>query len=218
MHGSYPIRYADKHGVVDSVIYIDGQELRLTIRDVEFWGYDFDGLEPVKGTHPDKLESFVLNRGDLCSCTIECEFPVEILADNHTLEAGLHIHIKLGNPAPKGWLDQEVVELTLHYNDIIIRSSGQSGWFEGELLDIQKAMPTNHFLKICFGCAYSDYSPYGHGLFGYLYCFRGNKEAYLAVKSKDDIFAIWDTATEEVQETHLCPDFQVRKPGTGYRG
>jgi hypothetical protein len=62
------------------------------------------------------------------------------------------------------------------------------------------------------------YSPYGHGLFGGLACFRGNKAGYRAVTGKDDLFAVWDTMTEFVQETHLCPEFERRVPGTGYRG
>ncbi len=55
-------------------------------------------------------------------------------------------------------------------------------------------------------------------MFGCMACFRDNKENYLQVSSKADIFRIWDTLTEYVQETYLCPEFQRRRPGTGYRG
>lgn|SRR5579875_150910 len=73
-------------------------------------------------------------------------------------------------------------------------------------------------ILICFTCAFSDYSPVGHGLFGSLACFRGNKSSYLQVQSKRDLFAIWNTMTEFIQETYCCPAFERRKPGTGYRG
>jgi hypothetical protein len=97
-------------------------------------------------------------------------------------------------------------------------SAALSGWFEDELLDLQRQLPDGMLMKACINCAFSDYSPYGHALFGGLACFRGNKDGYGAVKGKSDIFRIWDTMTEFVQETYLCPEFKKRLPGTGYRG
>jgi hypothetical protein len=44
----------------------------------------------------------------------------------------------------------------------------------------------------------------------------GNKNAYLAVRGKHDLFRIWSTMTEFVQETYLCPEFLKRRPGAGY--
>jgi hypothetical protein len=55
-------------------------------------------------------------------------------------------------------------------------------------------------------------------LFGDLACFRGNADVYLTVSSKREIFQIWDTLTEYVAETHLCPSYQRRRPHAGYRG
>jgi hypothetical protein len=74
------------------------------------------------------------------------------------------------------------------------------------------------YLKACINCAFSDYSPCGHGLFGGLACFRDNKQAYLSVQTKRDLFEIWSTMTEFVQETFLCSEFERRAPGAGYRG
>ena len=59
---------------------------------------------------------------------------------------------------------------------------------------------------------------WGHDLFGGLACFRDNKSGYRAVRSEGDSFRIWATVTEFVQETYLCPEFERRLPGTGYRG
>ena len=58
----------------------------------------------------------------------------------------------------------------------------------------------------------------GHGLFGGLICFRGIKAEYRAVNSKAALFEILDRFTEQVQETHVCPEFERRTPGAGYRG
>jgi hypothetical protein len=43
-------------------------------------------------------------------------------------------------------------------------------------------------------------------------------DPYRAVTGKDGLFDLWDTMTEYVQETHLCPEFERREPGTEYRG
>jgi hypothetical protein len=86
------------------------------------------------------------------------------------------------------------------------------------MLDVQNQLPSGTHLRACITCAYSDYSPVGHGLFGGLACFRDNKSEYLAVRSKADLFRIWSKMTGFVQETYLCPEFERRQPRTGYRG
>ena len=49
-------------------------------------------------------------------------------------------------------------------------------------------------------------------------CYRDNREEYLAVKSKREYMNMKGRPTEQVQETYLCPEFQRRIAGTGYRG
>jgi Zinc-binding dehydrogenase len=63
-----------------------------------------------------------------------------------------------------------------------------------------------------------DYSPAGSGLSGDLACFRDNKAAYLEVSGKRELFQVWDTLTEFVRETHLCPHYARRSAHAGYRG
>ncbi len=108
--------------------------------------------------------------------------------------------------------------MTLTVDDKTYTGSGTSGLFEYELLEIQAALPDDVFLIACINCAFSDYSVYGQGLFGTMLCFRNNKAAYLAVRDKDEYMAIMDDYAEIVQETYLCPEFERRTPGTGYRG
>lgn len=71
-------------------------------------------------------------------------------------------------------------------------------------------------MRICFTCAFSDYHPGGQSLSGSLACFRDNKAGYLSIQGKA-VMSIWHTRTEYVQEWFLCPEFQRRTPGTGYR-
>ncbi len=90
--------------------------------------------------------------------------------------------------------------------------------FEDELLEIQKQLPSGTCMRACINCLYSDYSPYGHGLFGSMMCFRNLKTEYLRVKSKSDFWGVHDRYEEMVQETYFCDEFEPRTPGTGYRG
>jgi hypothetical protein len=218
MSARYAALYRDRHGDVVTTIHNDGKTLSMIARGVEFRGTDFDAFEPIEGTDPTRLTSFTLQHGCLCSCSIEAEMPPPLVLNGETLHGLLTMHLELGEPMPNGSLDREVLRLTLTLGESVYRSAGTSGWFEDELLDIQKQLPDGVYLKACINCAFSDYSPVGHGLFGGLACFRDNKAGYLAVKGKDDLFRIWSTATEYVQETYLCPEFRRRVPGTGYRG
>jgi hypothetical protein len=116
-------------------------------------------------------------------------------------------------------MDQFQLKLSLAFQQANLISSGTScGCFRDELLDLQKQLPPDTYLKTCINCAFSDYSPAGHGCFGGLACFRDNKAGYAAVASKWDLFRIWNSMTEFVQETHVCPEFERRRPNTGYRG
>jgi len=214
----YPAKFTDKNGEVETTIRNDWKVLRMNVREVEFIGTDFDSLEPENETDKLKLEKFSSAQGDLCDYRINFEMPIEIMVDERTVIGKLKVLIELGKPDIKGGIDREDVLLTLSYDGKVFRSQGTSGWFEDELLDIQKQLPPNHKIKCCFGCAFSDYSVYGHGLFGDLLCYRNIKEDYKRVSDKRDFMEIMGKAIKSVQETYLCPEFEVRKVGTGYRG
>jgi hypothetical protein len=214
---SYPAKYRDKLGEVTTTIQNDGKTLRMVVRGIEFCGRDFDALEPTDQVNSSKLADFTLQQGCLCSCVIDCEMRVPV-AGASKADAGLTIHLELGEPKPNGGFDREDLHLSLELNGTCVSSSGTSGWFEGELLDIQRQLPDGVYLSACINCAFSDYSPVGHGLFGDLACFRDYKDGYRSVRTKADLFRIWETMTEFVQETYLCREFERRRPGTGYRG
>jgi hypothetical protein len=218
MDGRIPVTYRDRRGEVATFIRNDGKTLSMIVRRVEFSGPDFDSLSPARNADPSDLATFTLAKGDLCSCLFEAEMTVPVVVRERPDKATLRVRLELGDPRPDGGIDRETLSLVLCVGDEGVESGGTSGWFEGELLDIQRQLSPDAFIKACINCAFSDYSPYGHGLFGSLACFRDNKAAYLSVKSKDDLFRIWDSMTEFVQETYLCPEFTRRVPGAGYRG
>ncbi|HEV3146271.1 MAG TPA: DUF6304 family protein [Gemmataceae bacterium] len=181
----YPATYSDAHGSETSIIDNDGETLGLSLRGVEFVGSDFDSLEP-KGAAPEQLRPFTLNQGCLCSCRIECRIPAPVHEGGRLLDGALLVELVLGDPAPKGGLDREQLRIVLEYDGQRFAGPGTSGWFEDELLAIQAHLPEGVFIKACMNCLYSDYSPYGHGLFGCMMCFRNLKAEYLKVTTKQE--------------------------------
>jgi hypothetical protein len=172
---------------------------------------------------PTQLSSFTFLHGSLCFCVIEADIPLPVVTPTQAVTGLLTFELELGEPLPTGQMNRERLTLRLAVNDQTYHSDGKSGWFEDEMLDVQRKLPSGTFMKACINCAFSDYSPYGHGLFGNMICFRANKTGYQACPSgadfeKDAYFDVMDTVFEMVQETFLCPEFERRQPGTGYRG
>lgn len=215
---NYQGTYSDAHGREVITVSNDGENLRTVVRGVEFLGSDFDNLVPVAGSSAQQLDSFTLNRGDLCACLLTLEIPLPVLIHGSAVDGSLHMELELGAPASNGGIDREILRLALTYSNVRIVSSGRNGSFEDELVDIERQLPEGVHIKACFGCLYSDYSPYGHGLFGDMLCFRNLKAEYLRVRSKTEFWEIHGREDRLVQETYLCPEFAVRVPGTGYRG
>lgn len=214
----YPATYYDTQGFEETTILNDGETLRVCIRGVEFTSSDFDSLEPADDATPGQLSSFFLHQGELCSCRIKCELPIPVYDKGQLSTGELTVDLQLGDPAPNGGLDLEKLSIEFRYKSLQFVGLGKSGRFEDELIEIQKQLPSGIYMRACINCLYSDYSPYGHGRFGYLMCFRNLKQEYLAVTSKDEFWSVHDRYDRLVQETYVCPDFQRRISGTGYRG
>lgn len=219
----YPARYKDRFGEEQTTISNDGVSLTMVVRGVRFRGNDFDSFEPEGVSAPAELTSFTLHHGSLCACVIEADILLPVVTPSGVVDGLLTFELELGAPLPNGRIDGERLTLRLVVDGRTYCSKGKSGWFEDELLEVQRALPPDTFMQACINCTFSDYSPAGHGLFGGMICFRHNKTGYLELPSgksfnKGAYFAVLSTVSEQVQETHLCPEFERRKPGTGYRG
>lgn len=213
---TYPTKYRDAHGEEFTTIENNGQELRIVLRDVSFAGPTPDLLEPEDASG-ERLATFSLCQNCLNACVMEWEMNVLITSVNDCKAAKLLVYFELGNPNPPRGLANEIVRLRLVVDGADYQSSGISGWFEDEMLDLQRRLPDGLYIKTCMNCLYSDYSPAGHGVFGDMMCFRNKKQEYLKIKGKAGFWALGEPA-EYVQETYLCPEFELRKPRTGYRG
>lgn len=214
----YSARYQDARGIEHTSIANDGETLRVLIRGVEWTGRDFDALAAAPAAPPAQLALFTLADDCLCACELAFEIPLVVVDGGGGTPATLSVELRLGRPRPDGGLDDEQVQLTLASAHGRFAGAGTSGWFEDELLDIGRQLPPGVHLRACITCLYSDYSPYGHGLFGSMMCFRNLKSEYLQVHTKVDFWSVHDRAERRVQETYHCPEFERRRPGTGYRG
>ena len=212
---AYPARYSDEHGAEITEILNDGKTLRMTLRGVEFQGNWFDDFEPT-GTVGADL-GFRLRHGDLTACVVECEMPVPVATPGGILEGTLQIRIELNDRTVRSGEDDPALRLCLTVGADPGGIEGRGHTFEQALLTIRAGLPEGSYIRCCFHCQFSDYNPFGQGMFGCMACYRGNKAAYTRVRDKDGLFEILDTATETVQETYLCPEFAERTPGMGYR-
>ncbi|MFZ2521074.1 MAG: DUF6304 family protein [Anaerolineae bacterium] len=226
---NYPAKYRDSLGEEITTIQNDGKLLRMEIREVAFVGEDFDSLEPttfdeeqkelfdfvsvfiathVTGNIPDAgREAYMLSNYQL-----ECEIPLVVVVGNEEREAQLYVQLDLRNQDVRG--DTPLL-LRLSYDTKSVTSSGRHSFFDSELSDIQRSLPTDVFIKTCISCRYADFGPY-QGTFGALGCYRNNKEEYLQMKASWTPEKKWDllkTITESVQETYLCSEFQPIKRG-----
>lgn len=116
--------------------------------------------------------------------------------------------------------DDEVVNrFSLVVDEKIFECGKPTLCFENALRDISDKIKEEYYLKCCFTCQYSDYSPYGNDDFGIMLCYRGFKEECLKVNDKDDWFEfLEDKNFEGRQETYLCEEYSPRNKASGYRG
>ncbi len=213
---SYRTLYRDASGELATTITNDGNTLRMSLGGVDFEGSDFEGFAVVRSETAEALARFTMAPYDLCSCSLEFAMPVTLVTEEGEQLAYLEARLTIGPPDPRGGHPGGQLSLTLVVGALRIGHETGGGWFEQEFLEIAKALPSGWFLKTCFGCAWSDYWPAGTSNFGSMTCYRNNQSGYLAVRSKRDLFQL--ARGQTVQETHLCPEFERRKPGTGYRG
>lgn len=213
----YPLRlkaiYEDERGRDEIVISNDGKFLHTTLRGLALSGSDFDGLEAGLSGSEDELQVTLNEFGELATGSLTVLIPIAVDIAGVAQVIGMEVTIVLPPPA-------ERVELTIRLPDGRgpFRGRKKSGDFEDELESVVHVLPADVRLLACHTCGLSDYSPSGHGIFGGLACFRDVRDPYRRVASKWDMFELWASMTEYVQETHLCPEWEPRPPGRGYRG
>lgn len=195
---SYSAKYRDEFGEETTVIHNDGRSLRMSLRGVEFESAFIDDWEPTIDLDNQQMLEYPLHRNELHSYSLDFMIPVPVGIGDRIVPGNLRVLLVLGAPKLNGAVDREDLLLELLIEERSFTSCGKHGWFEDELLEIHRALPESTFIKSCFNCAYSDYSPAGYGLFGCMACFRNNKEEYLSLKGKVAFFKLMGKIVEFV--------------------
>ena len=221
MQATYSAVYRDQHGEEQTIIENDGQTLRMVIRGMEFISTPFGSFDCLTAETPgEALQAGVTldSYHDLIGATLIFDVPMSVVADAGTVPSTLTVHIDLEGAGPHEEADRDWADprMTFSVGDKRYASSGGRGCFEMELLQIQRRLPSDAYMKCCFNCAFSGYNPYGGGLWG-MYCHRNHKEEYVQANSKFEWIKLNEVAAEYVQDIHLCPEFQRWNGETGYR-
>lgn len=115
--------------------------------------------------------------------------------------------------------DMIVREFSLSVDGMCYKCTKKTLRFEAALNDISRQIKDDYYIKCCFTCQYSDYSPYGDPGYGTMDCFCRHKDEYLKVSCKDDLFDLLDEKDHDMrQETYLCEHYCLRNKAGGYRG
>lgn len=213
--------YQDATGTIQSDMHLLNRQFTIRLDGILFTSDMLDDFAFVNEAEPHIRHTDLPARFSICEqgflTNYEMQFSIPLqVVDKHTntsIEASLYIGIMLQNNPNK-----QTAELILHIPNETLSYKGKSGFFEIALQQIQKQLPENYHLKCCFGCAFSDYSVYGQAFWGTMLCYEHIREKYSQVKDKDEFMEIMEEYNGIVAETHLCPEFQIRKKGTGYRG
>lgn len=204
--------YRDERGT-ESVSFIsDGSSIRASIRGVAVSGRAPDMLRAVQDLDPDRSSGLSFRDGVLWYCLISIDIPVSVLGDRSEKKGTLRVAWNLDHSADK--VSSGVPRLIID-GEVDVAAGSED--FEVSLPQIGEKLPRGSFLKTCINCQFSDYSPAGTASFGSMFCYRTLKAEYLAAKSKDVFFQLEERA-ERTQEIFVCPEFERRTPGTGYRG
>ena len=140
--------------------------------------------------------------------TLSFDMGVEVRRDDGSRTATLSVSVDIA-------AERAALELSLPSGE---RAVATSPHLELAIPEVERGLSSPARIVCCFNCAWSDYFYGGTGLSGMM-CFRGSREEYQAVTTKAGYAElIPDAVTENVDELHLCPEFELRRPGTGYRG
>jgi Family of unknown function (DUF6304) len=189
----------------ESAPYPRRYEFRVLVRGVEWIGGDFDCFQTwTPNSQVQELfgseQHFGFDAGVLTG-----SLPVRLLKNGLAIEG--HIEFRFEQGASPG------LQLSLKVDGGSFEVEDYE--FESALLRLEKLLPSAVEISACISCLYSDYSPMGQGVSG-MQCHRDNKAQYLSVTSKAEYWPV--PVSEIVLETHCCPQWVRRIPGTGYRG
>lgn len=186
------------------------------------------------GGHNTKFHITTPYSYDLQRYELEVEIPIQVIRKQDDCECSGTLHIAFQYVEHDGkQLQSQILcdNVRVYHDDAIVKdfsllvegvqyaSTKKTLEFEAALGDICTQMKSDYYLKCCFTCQYSEYSPYGMDDYGTMLCYCRYKKALLKVHNEDDYFHYLEGRDcDRRQETYLCKEYGERNKSCGYRG
>ncbi|MDE6035825.1 MAG: hypothetical protein K2G36_07960 [Ruminococcus sp.] len=231
--------YKDEFHDTDIEIFNDGKEISFTLDGVRFSSStsisEFEYINKEKSSEVENRFNIIkMGKYDtyyeLQRYALDIEIPVKVIRKTDTAEITgvIDISFQLVEPdtnKPQGifmyddYDDTIVKDFSLCVDGKRYSSEKNTLDFETALSDICRKIKSDYYIKSCFTCQYSEYSPYGNCEFGTMMCYRECKKNCLKINSKADYFKyLGDEDFTHRQETFLCSEYDLRNKCGGYRG
>ncbi|NQY29453.1 MAG: hypothetical protein HRT69_08275 [Flavobacteriaceae bacterium] len=222
----YKGTFTDAFGTTEIVVVNDFDILSVEVDGIRFEGEEFDDFQIIdKEKHTiAQLQRFTFIEDTICDYKITVFIPQVILnkQNDSKVITDLIVEYKVGKPTINKRIESRKIKLLLNLGNE--KFEGTSEVYIDDAFDkIINQFKGKYAFKNCYGCLYSDYSPYGQQGFGGLFCFVQQKEKYLKVKIppdsyKYDYISEFNNGFDVVQEIYCCDKYKIRKSGVGYRG
>ena len=166
--------YIDKYGIEESFFISDGSSLKITLRNIEFYGQSFNLLKPKESEYDVSKEIFDLNDyNELVKYVLHVTIQIKIKY-NDKIEIG-YLNFTTDCSDSNDYYIFKNIELVykdeIHYLRNVVTEV-----FEYVLIHLQKSLPKHIYIVSCISCKYGNYNPSGQLEFGGMSCFKKFKE------------------------------------------
>lgn len=229
--------------IKNSEINYKSDPLSFTIDGITFMGQDFMEFQLADESQYEKAKdifhiikwggTFQVNQYcyDLQRFALNVEIPIKVVRkkDNREITGILNVvyqSVKHDSDQSERYYmcddervfyDDIVIDFAMNVDGKVFACEEKTSFFQNALNNISGQLRDDYYLKCCFTCQYSDYSPYGDDYFGTMHCYRMQKEKYLKVTSNYDYLDCLG-GSDVRQETYLCDEYEMRNKFKGYRG
>src|SRR5262249_369060 len=130
-----------------------GFELHTVIRGIEFWGYDFDGLEPVDRADAERVGFRLHSSGDLANCTLTGALACMTETEGNRSRGVIRFSLDLTPHPNRARFDPKNLHLAMTIGDATVEV--HDDWFEDGVQRLETALPAGVRLACCVTCLFS---------------------------------------------------------------
>jgi Cysteine-rich CPCC len=197
------------HRFMLDLTYEDNAKYVLKIKEGNTWIHFFNyPLWHEAATATNKFLSEIEAAAktiDVRKAEEEKQFEVRVSIDNAVVMA------KLTTWRNMDWDVEKFRNIQIEIRDEIFSIIDTFTDFENMLIALQKSLPENYKMEMCFFCRFSAYMPAGNDNFGDLDCFKNCKSKFIEADEKLKLIEVYRTEKErieKVEETHYCEEFK----------